>query len=357
MKRANKMGSVYKLSDAKRRRPWVAKVTRGFKECGEVNGIHKFKQEYKIIGYYSTQTEALEALNNYLGVTYNRDVLRLTFSNVYTQWINSNMQFSESSKYSYNAAYKALSNLHEFYFDAIKASDIETAIAVANKNYPTIKNIKILLNQLYNYAIGNDIVDKDYSKHVKYDKYKRAYHKKNKRIYKEEEIKVIWDNNTELISKILLILLYTGLRISELLELKTSDVDLDNRFISITTSKTENGKRMVPIPDCIFTIMKSQYNENKTYFLYDGGYKYSYEHIRGLFKDFNKANNMNHILHECRHTYTSRLRVRGVDSTFTKKLTGHSCGNVDEDIYTHVSINDLCTIVNEAFEEDMKYVW
>lgn len=65
---------------------------------------------------------------------------------------------------------------------------------------------------------------------------------------------------------------------------------------------------------------------------------------------------MNHTIHETRYTYTSRLRLRGVDSTFTKKLTGHSAGNVDEDTYTHFGIGDLYKIVNDAFEEDMKYV-
>ena len=48
--------------------------------------------------------------------------------------------------------------------------------------------------------------------------------------------------------------------------------------------------------------------------------------------------------------------LRGVDSTFTKKLTGHNAVNVDEDVYTHISIGDLYKIVNDAFEEDMKYV-
>ena len=48
--------------------------------------------------------------------------------------------------------------------------------------------------------------------------------------------------------------------------------------------------------------------------------------------------------------------LRGVDSTFTKKLTGHSAGNVDEDVYTHIGIGDLYKIVNDAFKEDMKYV-
>ena len=99
-----------------------------------------------------------------------------------------------------------------------------------------------------------------------------------------------------------------------------------------------------------------QYNEDKEYFLYDGAYKYNYGQIRFLFDNFKKKSNMNHTIHETRHTYTSRLRLRGVNSTFTKKLTGHRAGNVDEDVYTHIGIGDLYKIVNDAFKEDMKYV-
>lgn len=39
------------------------------------------------------------------------------------------------------------------------------------KNYPTLKNIKILFNQLYKYAMKNDICNKDYSKYVDIAKY------------------------------------------------------------------------------------------------------------------------------------------------------------------------------------------
>lgn len=355
-KRINGTGTVYKLSDVKRRRPWVAKVTRGFEESKKENGIPKFKQSYKVIGYYENKKEAEEALNNFIGVSYEKDALRLLFSDVYTQWKNSNEQLSNSSKTSYNAAFNALSHLHDLYFDSIKTADIELAITKANKNYPMIKKMQILLNQLYNYAIGNDIVDKNYSIFVKFDKYKKAYKKKIKNVYKESEIEYIWKHSGELIYRILLMLLYTGLRINELLQLKTKDLNLQERYITITNSKTNNGIRKVPIPSCIYQMVKHQYNEKKEYFLYDGAYKYNYGQIRVLFDNFKKKSNMNHTIHETRHTYTSRLRLRGVDSTFTKKLTGHSAGNVDEDTYTHIGIGDLYKIVNDAFEEDMKYV-
>ena len=127
-KRINGTGTVYKLSDVKRRRPWVAKVTRGFEEDKKGNGIPKFKQSYKVIGYYENKKEAEEALNNHIGVSYEKDALRLLFSDVYTQWKNSNEQLSDSSKTSYNAAFNALSHLHDLYFDSIKTADIELAI-------------------------------------------------------------------------------------------------------------------------------------------------------------------------------------------------------------------------------------
>lgn len=54
-----------------------------------------------------------------------------------------------------------------------------------------------------------------------------------------------------------LILIYTGLRIGELLELEKENINLEEQYFDVVKSKTESGIRRVPIADCILPFFKS----------------------------------------------------------------------------------------------------
>ena len=80
MKNPNGYGSVYKLTDKRRRKPWVVRVTDSW---NIVDG--KLKRKYKYIGYYETRKEAMQALSEYnvnpAAVT--KDIL---FADLYKMW-------------------------------------------------------------------------------------------------------------------------------------------------------------------------------------------------------------------------------------------------------------------------------
>ena len=80
MKNPNGYGSVYKLTDKKRRKPWAVRVTDSW---DIVDG--KLKRKYKYLGYYETRKEAMQALAEYnvnpASVT--KDIL---FVDLYKMW-------------------------------------------------------------------------------------------------------------------------------------------------------------------------------------------------------------------------------------------------------------------------------
>lgn len=51
-------------------------------------------------------------------------------------------------------------------------------------------------------------------------------------------------------------LLYSGVRISEMLDLKKENVHLNEQYFDVICSKTENGIRKVPIADKVLPITK-----------------------------------------------------------------------------------------------------
>ena len=54
-------------------------------------------------------------------------------------------------------------------------------------------------------------------------------------------------------------LIYTGVRITEFLELKKENVNLKEQYFDVIKSKTENGIRRVPIADCVLPFFKNWY--------------------------------------------------------------------------------------------------
>jgi hypothetical protein len=65
----------------------------------------------------------------------------------------------------YIASYKACSSLYNKVFKDLKLVDLQEVID-CGKNFPTLKKIKILFNQLYDFALKNDICDNDYSSFI-----------------------------------------------------------------------------------------------------------------------------------------------------------------------------------------------
>ena len=57
--------------------------------------------------------------------------------------------------------------------------------------------------------------------------------------------------------QLILMLLYSGVRISELLDLKKENVHLNEQYFDVLASKTENGIRKVPIADKVLPFYRA----------------------------------------------------------------------------------------------------
>ena len=169
MKLPNGYGSVVKLS-GKRRKPYIVRKTVGWHYDKEKD---KQVQEMITIGYTATKAEGLQMLAEYNNNPFDTTAAKMTFSNVYDEW--SKRKFptvSESNVKGYTASYKTCESLYNKVFKDIKLVDLQTVIDTCGKNYPTLRKITVLFNQLYDYALKNDICNKDYSGYVDVVQYK-----------------------------------------------------------------------------------------------------------------------------------------------------------------------------------------
>ena len=71
--------------------------------------------------------------------------------------------------------------------------DLQFAVDTCGKNYPTLKKLKGLFNQLYAYAIKNDICNKDYSEFVDLNRYKdKNPNKCDRNKFTKDQIARLW---------------------------------------------------------------------------------------------------------------------------------------------------------------------
>jgi integrase/recombinase XerD len=155
------------------------------------------------------------------------------------------------------------------------------------------------------------------------------------------EVKKILDIITNLKHKAIISTIYScGLRISELVNLKLSDIDS-----SAMTIKVENGKgnndRYVMLSEKLLELLREYFNQFKPKkYLFEGqsGGMYSARSIQEVFNRAAKSAKISKkvTVHTLRHSFASHLLDNGTDIRFIQELLGHKHLSTTQ-IYTHLN--------------------
>lgn len=210
----------------------------------------------------------------------------------------------------------------------------------------------------YNYLFNNGIISNNYFNDIRNPKKIRGL----PNYLKEDEIDKLFDIpdiTTSLGQRNLLIieLLYaTGVRVSELVNIKISDIDKYNDSIKIIGKG--NKERIVffgsfcrNILDIYLSDGRIKLNTKNSEFLIlnKNGYKLSDRMIRNIIDDLIiKAGISKHVYpHMIRHTFATDMLNSGADLMTVKELLGHE--NIDTtSIYTHVSDEQIRRIYDNC---------
>lgn len=361
MKLPNGYGSVSKVERKNLRNKWIARVTVEVK----VDDQGKKRQKKKTLGYYETQTKALKALTDYherkadTNIAY-KDLL---FSDLWKQWQETKkvQSLKDNTIRGYEFTYKLISDkIKNKKFIEIKFLDLQNMIneLLGNrKGYQSVRKVKNCLTQLYTYSINADIVAKNYAEKLDIGKSPK---KAQALIFNNEQIKKLWSlfydqkEDARLTIEIMLMLIYNGCRISEFLNLKVEDINLNEKSFNITDSKTEAGIRKVPISNKVINIYESIIYERKSgYFLINpnNNKKFTYSNFRDSYWDqiIDRLGWDKKLTpHNCRKTCISLLTKADVRPTYIKLIVGHE-GALDltERTYTYVDFEELLTAINK----------
>jgi len=321
----NGIGSITKLS-GNRSKPYLAREGKSGQQ--------------KSIGCFRTYQEAMNALGVFNQDPWNVDSVHITMEDLFSEYIRQRgSRLGNSTVTSLKTAFTHCEPLYKTEYAKIKASMMQDIVDACDRSKSSKAAIKNLFRHLDLYAREMDITNKMYSDMVKVSGGKG---KKKKTVFSDCEINRLWkvsDENAESI----LFLLYTGFRISEMLDMRVENVNLADGYM-VGGTKTEAGKdRTVPIHHKIASIVAKRVEMSESGYLFEMyGRQIPINNYRSkCWQPMMELIGAEHTPHECRHTFRSKLDSAGAKKVCIDKIMGHSSGNVGEDVYTHKSLEEL----------------
>lgn len=336
MRLPNKYGGVVFLGE-RRRRPYGARITAGWTEDN--------KQMFKYIGYFEKREEALACLADFYRSPYDVGASKITFAELFRGWSEAHEQnVVHGTMKVYKAAFRKLESIHSLTLPSIRTAHLQPLLS--RETHANAKNMKLIVGIVFREGIKREIVKEDISSLLDLPKKGES---KTKKPFTKEEIDLMWEHVGRKEADMILILLYTGMRVSELFELKTENIDFERR-VMIGGMKSDAGiDRMIAIHRRIEPIMKRVIGE-KYLFTSPRGKKYLYSNEGYHLNKFMKAMGLDHTMHETRHTFISQCDRLGLNKVSVKKMVGHSTGkDLTEDVYTHKNADDLVGLI-DAFD-------
>jgi integrase/recombinase XerD len=143
------------------------------------------------------------------------------------------------------------------------------------------------------------------------------------------DIKRIFEVTTNLKHNTMLKLCYgMGLRVSEIVGLKITDIDSKNMQVFIERAKGKKD-RYVNLPESILDQLRAYFKEYRPKkYLFEGQYgeQYSTRSVQKVFSEAMRKAKINKAvgIHGLRHSYATHLLERGTDITYIQNLLGHN---------------------------------
>lgn len=236
----------------------------------------------------------------------------------------------------------------------VNKNDIDSYIQFLHKegyNERSINRSLSCLKSLYKFLLTEKIIDTNIAKDVEAPKQKKALPK----VLSEEDINMLLDiklvDPFSYRNKAMLEMMYaTGMRVSELINVKVFDIDFESDLVRVVGKGSK--ERVIPLGDYAIYYIKKYYDEYRSFFLIKGekdqlflnnhgeamsrqGFFKMIKNLaeeQGVKKDFSP--------HTLRHSFATHLLAHGADLRSIQEMLGHSDISTTQ-IYTNLSFNEV----------------
>ncbi len=309
-------------------------------------GTYKPGDEILIEQQMRTVAANTEKLFDNLIADYNKAVLSVesedkpTFSDIYKKYYldKFGVEYGHSGKRtamenSMAAAFKNCADIHNSVYADLKADDLQAVIdRVANRlSHSSAELVKTLLSQMDRYAISNDICEKGYAQ---FTRIKIADDDEHGAPFSDSDLKILWKHKQDETVEMILIMCFSGFRISAFKDLK---VNLKDLYFQGGVKTAAGKDRIVPIHSAVLPLVRRRIRQyGKLLPISDQKFRsamYSVLADLGIEK---------HTPHDCRHTFSRLCEKFEVNENDRKRMMGHSFGNdITNGIYGHRTVEEL----------------
>ena len=306
-----------------------------------VNG----KRIRRVVPHAQSRAEALKVLQVKVADTYRgsngfqKETKRITFNELAELYLE---KYAKLNKKSWRSGDKSYLDAHlcpffgeEFIADVTPLMIEEYRKKRLRKSVSksTVNRELAVMRKMYNLAIDWELAESNPVARIKF--FSESDTQKERVLTAEEEQRLLAECADHL-RPIIITALNTGMRRGEILNLKWSQADLQDRIIVVT--ETKGGKdRIVPINAVLYLELRKLKDQNGTseYVFVNPKTNSPYGDVKNAFRAAcERAKIVGLRFHDLRHTFATRLVQAGVDIITVKELLGHSSVRVTER-YTH----------------------
>ncbi len=267
----------------------------------------------------------------------------------YLDYLKIDKKYSENTILSYEANLKHFLLFLKIDLDKVTIKDLEAYLELLDKENKTTRTIAhyiTVLKEFFKFLEREEIIEKNPTLYLVQPRLNKTL----PNVLSEEEIFKILDiplnNKYDYRNKAMLELMYSsGLRISELIEVKVHDINLDEATIKVMGKGSK--ERILPLGDYAIYYIKTYLENYRSSLLKKERNDYLFLNSRGakltrqaFFKTLKEIAIKKDIKtdfspHTLRHSFATHLLKHGADLRSIQELLGHSSLSTTQ-IYTHI---------------------
>ena len=267
---------------------------------------------------------------------------------LYLEWKygeNAARQLSRESKNATEAAFELIHPYHNRLLDDVEIREWQDYLNRLGKKYSrtTVRNVVGLVKNLYSYAAPRELCRKDFGKYVVMPRTREEVHHEP---FSDEDLQVLWQNREEPVVKMILVMCYSGFRVSAYVQ-ENFETNLEERYFKGGVKTAAGKDRLVPIHSAIFPLVESMIREGEEKPVFFSGKSVS-QFRRDMKQTLARLGLKEKSPHSCRHTFSRLCESYGVREADRKRMLGHSFGNdITNGVYGHRTLEELRTEIEK----------
>lgn len=312
-----------------RSRPWVVKVTVYDEES---------HSRQVPIGYAETEEKANILLAEYNNNPWDVDWEKVTLAVLYQRWSKIKMpKLGKSNQQSLRSAFKHCSKYYGVKYRSMKSYQMQDCIDNCGCAYSTQWAIKNLFGHLDRFAFEIDLIDKMYSQITTAPPIPET----NKSPFTPDQVDALWKIKDEPCVDTVLMYIYSGFRLTELLGMKTEQVNTEEWYFQGGVKSASGKCRIVPVHERIKPFVQAWIDKGTTYLLTYEGKKFSQANYYKCWNEVMEKIGADKTPHEARHTFETNPDNAKGNRKCIDMLMGHKSKDVGNRVYNHKTIQQL----------------